>query len=863
MHVRDIRFEHHRDPLGIGEPSPRLSWTVAPDPPDGAEQQRGYEIEVRDGAGRIASRRVESADSVLVPWVGTPLESRERREVRVRVRGSGPPGPWSDYAPVEAGLLQAVDWSAAAITPLCDDVSAPADPRPAYLLRHEFAIAQPVMAARLYTSALGVFDMEINGLPVTDDVLSPGWTSYHDRLRYRTYDVTDLLRPGANAWGAHLADGWYRGRLGFNGGIRDIYGERTAVLAQLEIILADGSRLTVVTDPTWRCADGPVLASGLLEGETYDARRERPGWSAAGHDTSGWSPVAEVPLDPGVLVAADGPPVRRTQVLEPASVARKPDGRYVVDFGQNLVGRLRITVSGENGATVVLRHAEVLEDGELCTRPLRNATSTDRYVVRGSAVGETWEPRFTTHGFRYAEISGWPGTLRPQDVSAVVIHSDMRRTGYFDCSDEGLNRLHENVVWSMRGNFLDIPTDCPQRDERLGWTGDIQVFAPTAAFLYDCAGLLASWLKDLAADTDRDPGGVTPNWSPQIPVILPFEVPEGNHPMAGWGDAAVLVPWALYERYGDLGLLERQYRDMHRWVDTVEKAADPDRVWRDDFQFGDWLDPAAPPEEAAQSRTPKALVCTAYFARSASVLAEVAGLLGRPVDQERYAALAREVRDAFVRTFTDGQGRLAADTQTAYALAIGFGLLEGDGERAAAGARLADLVAEAGFTVATGFLGTPLVCDALTSTGHEDAAYRLLTERSCPSWLYQVDMGATTTWERWDSMLADGSVNPGEMTSFNHYALGTVADWLHRTVAGLAPAAPGYRTLLVRPRPGGGLSRARAAHDTPYGRAEVSWRRTEGRLTVEVTVPPGCEAVVDLPGLEPVTVGAGMRTFHA
>ncbi|TXS48169.1 glycoside hydrolase family 78 protein [Streptomyces sp. t39] len=862
MHVRDIRFEHHRSPLGIGEPSPRLSWAVAPDSLGRAERQRGYEIEIRDAVGRVARRRVESADSVLVPWVGTPLESRERREIRVRVWGSGPAGPWSDFVPVEAGLLHPEDWSAAPVTPLSDDPAA-ADPRPAHLLRGEFALPGPVTSARLYATALGVFEMEINGRPVTDEVLSPGWTSYQDRLRYRTWDVTDLLRPGANAWGAHLADGWYRGRLGFNGGIRDIYGDRTAVLAQLEITLADGTRLMFVTDPTWRSADGPVLASGLLEGETHDARRERPGWSRAGHDTSGWSPVAEVPLDRSVLVAADGPPVRRTQVREPASVVQKPDGRHLVDFGQNLVGRLRIRVTGEGGETVVLRHAEVLEDGELCTRPLRNATSTDRYVVRGVPEGETWEPVFTTHGFRYAEISGWPGRLHPEDVSAVVIHSDLRRTGWFDCSDSVLNRLHENVVWSMRGNFVDIPTDCPQRDERLGWTGDIQVFAPTAAFLYDCAGMLSSWLRDLTADTDRDAGGVTPNWSPRIPVILPFEVPEGNHPMAGWGDAAVLVPWALYQRYGDRGLLERQYRDMRRWVDTVEKAADPDRIWRDDFQFGDWLDPAAPPDEAAQSRTPKALVCTAYFARSASVLAEAAGLLGRRSDRDRYAALAQEVRHAFVETFTDGRGRMAADTQTSYALAIGFELLASEGERAFAGARLAELVADAGFTVATGFLGTPLVCDALTATGHVDAAYRLLTERSCPSWLFQVEMGATTMWERWDSMLADGSVNPGEMTSFNHYALGTVADWLHRTVGGLAPAAPGYRRLLVRPRPGGGLSRARAAHDTPYGRAEVSWHKAEGRLTVEVTVPPGCEALVDLPGLEAVTAGAGTHTFHA
>ncbi|CAL9385161.1 Alpha-L-rhamnosidase [Streptomyces sp. enrichment culture] len=355
---------------------------------------------------------------------------------------------------------------------------------------------------------------------------------------------------------------------------------------------------------------------------------------------------------------------------------------------------------------------------------------------------------------------------------------------------------------------------------------------------------------------------MTPNWSPQIPVNLPFPVPEGNQPMAGWGDAAVLVPWTLYQRYGDLDVLARQYPDMRRWVDTVDRAAGPDHVWNSGFQFGDWLDPSAPPEDAGRSRTPKALVCTAYFAHSTTVLAATAALLGHTDDHTRYSRLAADVRTAFTEAFTEAPGRLTGDTQTAYALALCFDLLPDDKRRAAAGQRLAELVARSGHTIATGFLGTPLVCDALTATGHVDTAYRLLLERSCPSWLYQVDMGATTIWERWDSMLPDGSVNPGEMTSFNHYALGAVADFIHRTVAGLAPAAPGYRHILIRPRPGGNLTWARAEHHTPYGRAAVAWHLHDGRMTLDATVPPGTEAVIDLPGSEPVTVGPGTHTLH-
>ncbi|PZF85611.1 glycoside hydrolase family 78 protein [Jiangella anatolica] len=854
MTVESVRFEHHREPFGIGESQPRLSWLVGTDVP--GWRQTAYEVEMTgddDADGAWSSGRVEGDESVLVAWPAAPLRSRERRRVRVRVWGGddAEPSAWSEWHAVEAGLLDAGDWTAELIGPDWDEE--PGRSHPPVLFRREFDLPAPVAHARLYTTAHGLYELELNGGVVGDHVLAPGWTSYHHRLRYHTYDVTELLREGLNALGATVAEGWYRGRLTWNSK-RDVYGDRAGLLAQLEVRLTDGSTVVVGTDETWRCATGPILEASLYDGESYDARRERPGWSAPGYDDAGWSGSRRAPIDRTRLVAPTGPPVRRTQELRPAAVLTSPSGRTIVDFGQNLVGWVRLRVTGAAGQTITLRHAEVLENDELGVRPLRTARATDSYTLAGRPEGEEWEPRFTFHGFRYAEVEGWPGRLTADDVTAIVVHTDVERTGWFEASEPLLEKLHENVAWSLRGNLVDVPTDCPQRDERLGWTGDIQVFAPAASFLFDCAGPLTSWLRDLAAEQLASPDGLPP-------VVVP-NVLDGKQNAAAWGDATVIVPWVLHQRFGDWQLLRDQFPSMTAWVDGIAERRSENGIWDVDWQYGDWLDPSAPPDDPAAARTDPALVATAYLARSATLLAEIAALIGENAAADRYAALAARVRRAFAAEFVTPSGRLAGDTQTGFALALQFALLETPEQRERAGRRLAELVHDGRYRIATGFVGTPLIADALCTAGATQLAYRLLLETSCPSFLYPVTMGATTIWERWDSMLPDGSVNPGEMTSFNHYALGAVADWLHRTVAGLAPGAPGYRHLVVAPRPGGDLTSAGATHRTPYGRASVRWRQDDGAFALDVDVPPNCTATVSLPDGAVHEVGAGRHRYE-
>jgi alpha-L-rhamnosidase len=743
-------------------------------------------------------------------------------------------------------------WHARFITPASELDSAP-------LLRREFSLEPghgPVRSAELAVTAHGVVEPQLNGRPASEALLTPGWSSYQWRLRVARHDVTALIAE-ENVLGLALGNGWYRGRLGWSGK-RHLYGDRLAGFAELTITFEDGAVQRVVTDGEWTAGPSAVLADDLYDGETIDARRRDGAWARPGFTGEGWGGVEVLDDDLSTLTEYVGPEVRRQQEVAAERVWTSPSGRTLVDFGQNLVGWVRVRVQGPAGSEVVIRHAEVLEHDELGTRPLRSAKATDRYILSGG--DDVFEPTLTFHGFRYAEVEGWPGELRAEDLTAVVIHSDLERTGTLAVSDPVLDRFHQNVVWGMRGNFVDVPTDCPQRDERLGWTGDIAAFAPTAAYLYDVEGFLADWLRDVDLEQHHQ-GGVVPFVVPD--AIRLFGMPNSSHgdgttPTALWGDAGVWVPWDLWQAYGDRRVLENSFGLMSAHVRTIASVLSPTGLWDTGYQFADWLDPDAPPEAPDQAKADPSVVAQACGYRSARIAADAAAILGRDAEHAEFTALADRMRAAFREHYVDG-GRVRSDCTTVYALALVFDLLD-ETDRTAAGDRLAELVAEAGYRISTGFAGTPFITDALTDAGHLDAAYRLLMNRENPSWLYSVTMGATTVWERYDSMLPDGTINPGEMTSFNHYALGAVADWMHRTIGGISPLEPGYSRILLAPQPGGGLESASAALVTRHGRVAVDWRIAGGELTVDVEVPEGATAVLRLPGAAEIELQPGRRT---
>ncbi|ASN19975.1 family 78 glycoside hydrolase catalytic domain [Arthrobacter sp. YN] len=728
------------------------------------------------------------------------------------------------------------------------------------LLRGEFQLDQghgDVESATLFLSALGVVEAWVNGQRASEDLLTPGWSSYEWRVRYSELDVTEMVST-TTVLGLALGNGWYRGRLAWSGGSK-YYGEELGAFAELRVRFADGHEQVIGTDESWASGPSATTANDLYNGQSIDARRFNDAWLAPGFTSDEWSAVRILDDDLSRLEPYIGPPVRRQLELKPLKVWTSPAGKVLVDFGQNLVGWVRASVSGAAGEVVTVRHAEVLEDDELGTRPLRSAEATDRFTLSGAP--DVFEPTLTFHGFRYVEVEGWPGgadALRDGGLTAVVISSDMLRIGTFQTSDTLLNRLHENAVWGMRGNFVDVPTDCPQRDERLGWTGDLSAFAPSAAFLFDSRDFLRDWLRDLALEQSHDHDlvpFVVPNVLKYIEQPAEFGAPDTA---ALWSDAAVWVPWALWTAYGDKRVLEEQFESMTGHARRLRSKLSPNGLWDTGFQFGDWLDPDASPDQPWAAKADKHVVATLCAFRTASLVAAAADVLGDEGASAEFGAMARDLQEAFTEHYVSG-GVITSDCTTVYALAIVFGIL-GEADREFAGHRLAKLVEKSGFRISTGFAGTPFVTDALTDTGHLEEAYRLLLQTENPSWLYSVTMGATTIWERWDSMLPDGTINPGDMTSFNHYALGAVVDWMHRTIGGLAPLEPGYRRILIAPQPGGGLQWAESSLETPFGLASVRWDLVDGRLKVSATVPDGSEAVLRLPGMDDEIVGPGQHT---
>ena len=823
----DLRAEHRVDPIGLDEPRPRLSWRVELAPP--ATRQASFTIQVARKPSFARAAIVWSQTDVVsaapaIVYDGPPPGSRERRAWRVRlVDDRGAEGPWSALASWEMGLLDPDDWAARWISWI-DPARASWSSR-SPILRRSFRLPAAAARARAHVTALGLVELTINGRRIGADRLAPGWTDYRQRIQYRTSDVLDLLRPGENVVGARLGRGWFAGEVGEFGAER--YGDIPALMTRIEVDLVDGRRFVVVTDTSWRAHPGPLVEDDLLMGERFDARDEPTGWEEPGYRDVEWRAVSVRAAPGGRLVAQRDAGVAIIDELEPRVITGVGPGRQVVDFGQNIAGHLRIKAAGAAGTTMVVRHAEALDlDGGLYTASLRTARQTDSYTFRGEGH-EVFEPRFTSHGFRYAEISGLADPIDPRQLTARVVSSIGPATGSFACSDELVNAIHHNVLWGLRGGLVGIPTDCPQRDERLGWTADAAAMAPSALFLGDTAALFEKWLVDLS--DAQLPSGAYPDVAPSIGVTG-----SGN---AGWADAGVLVPWLVYQRTGNPGVIARQYDSMLEYVRFLE--ADQMGGVRHGGRYGDWL--------ALEPATSLELIGTAYLARSAALFVQMAQLLGRHDDAAPFARLAAQARSAFRHRFMAAPGVLRDETQTGYALALGFELVA-PSSRSVAAERLAGLIEAAGGHLQTGFLGTGPVLDALSDHGRHELAARVVRADTYPGWGYEVRQGATTIWERWDSWTPEAGFADPAMNSLNHAALGSVADWLHRSVAGLAPAEPGYATMLVRPRPGVGFGWARATHDSAHGHHAVSWAVDGGRLELTVEAPPNTAARILLPG---------------
>ncbi|CAA9568753.1 MAG: GH78 / CBM67 [uncultured Thermomicrobiales bacterium] len=857
-----LRCEYLVDPLGIDERAPRLSWELAA--AGRGQRQTAYQVVVAAAATDAAAGRGDLWDSgrvagdrtAHVAYAGAALRSGQACWWSVQAWDrDGEPSPWASPARWEMGLLEADDWRAAWVGLGVEATRAAAEAgaagglaaeRDALVaspcLRRGFLVERPVRRARLHATARGVYEARVNGQRVGDEVLAPGWTDYRRRIQVQSFDVTDHLRQGENVLGAMLGTGWYAGYVGFTPEAR-IYGPAPRLLLQLTVEYEDGTVETVATDGAWRAAPGPIVWSDLLMGETFDARREAElaGWDAPGFDDGAWSPVVTEARDGTLLVAAPAQPVRVLGEVPAETVTEPTPGVFVVDLGQNIAGWVRLRVTGEAGTVVRLRFAERLNpDGTLYTTNLRTARQTDTYVLRGGGE-ETWEPRFTFHGFQYVELTGYPGVPGREAVTGVVVGSDTPPAGEFACSDELVNRLQRNIVWGQKGNFLSIPTDCPQRDERLGWLGDAQVFVRTAAGNADVAAFFTKWMDDVV--DAQSPAGGFPNVAPRVAVS------EDGAP--AWGDCGVIVPWTLWRVYGDTRLVERHWDAMARWVAYLEEA-NPDGLWRARRgpDFGDWLSIGAD--------TPKEVVATAYYALDAALMAELARAIGREEDGRRYDALFDHVRAAFNRAYVSADGRVEGGTQTAYLLALRFGLLPEGLRDAAADHLVADIDAK-GWHLSTGFVGVSYLCPVLTEIGRTDVAYRLLLNETFPSWGYSIRQGATTIWERWDGWTAErGFQDPG-MNSFNHYSLGSVGEWLYRTVAGIDvdPAGPGFARAVIRPRPGGGLTHARARYHSIRGPIASDWRAEGGRFRLRVEVPANVTATVWVPCPDAAEVAEG------
>jgi alpha-L-rhamnosidase len=863
-----LTCEYKIDPIGIETPHPRLSWRM--DSSRRGAAQSAYQILVASDSQRLKdnqgdlwdSGQLQSDQSIHIPYGGKPLNSAQRAHWKVRIWDeAGRVSEYSKPAFWEMGLLNRKDWIAQWIgSPI---VGGPKTTVPVPFLRKLFTLEKPIASARLYATALGVYEAHVNGRRVGQDIFSPGWTDYRKRVQYQAYDVTDFLHTGRNAIGALLGDGWYCSFIG-NLSVRQFFGDRPKFFAQLVVKFTDGTAATIITDGSWKQAIGPIVESDFFMGESHDARREMPGWATADFDDSLWEPVLKF-NDPGIAISASvGPPVRAIRELTPIADPKPRPGRrpgYVFDLGQNMVGRVRLKISGPAGANVVLRFAEMLNpDGTMYMDNLRTARQTDCYTLAGKGE-EIWESRFTFHGFRYVELTGLP-TMPPKDaITGIVLHSEMEQIGSFECSEPLINQLQKNIEWGQRGNFLDVPTDCPQRDERLGWTGDAQVFCRTAAFNFDVGGFFTKWVLDLR---DAQGGnGTFPKYAPDSSLRDPkWEKSWGEDGGPAWADAGIICPWTIYLCQGDRQMLEDHYDSAKRYIEFLKRTnkdflrcapgTHRESSWDG---FGDWL--------SIRAETPKELIGTAFFAYSAQLMSRIAKTLGKTADAEEFSALAEHVKRAFVHRYVTQEGLVVGHTQTAYLLALHFDLLPPDMRAAATDALVRDIRSR-GNKLSTGFVGSPYLNHVLTDQGRLDVAYELLLQKDWPSWLYAVTQGATTIWERWDGWTHDKGFQDPAMNSFNHYAYGAIGDWLYRVVAGIEvdPDRPGYKHIIFNPHPGQGLTHARASLLSPYGKIRSDWKIQGERFNWTIEVPPNATGTAHLPTTDLSAVKGHEVTGH-
>jgi alpha-L-rhamnosidase len=780
------------------------------------------------------SGKVASDQSAQIVYEGKPIESGQKVWWKVRIwDGDGGVSRTSPVGTWEVGLPAFPDWNAKWIS-LPSDQSDPLN-IPSPYMRRAFSTLQPIRSARAYVAAKGLYRLFVDGKAIGKSAIAPDWTDYDKRIQYRTYDIASALKGQDHVVGIVLGNGWYCGHVGGVGG--DNYGKKPYGIVKVVITYQDGSSQQIVSDQSWQGATGAILSNDLQMGETEDARREKLAWTLPKGSTEGWIPVETGDIGDVPLVSQENPSVQEIDEIKPKRmIPQKDSSTYVYDLGQNMVGWARLKIKGEPGETIQLRFAEMLsKDGTVYTANLRGARATDRFTLATRGT-ETFEPSFTTHGFRYVELTGAKSDPGIDAITGIVVGSNNPQTGEFQCSNALVNQLQHNILWGERGNYLSIPTDCPQRDERLGWMGDAQIFARTATYNNDVAAFLIKWTQDVV-DAQSPEGGFSD--------VSPRKGDTSDGAPA-WGDAGVIVPYTVYLAYGDKHLLQERYPAMRHWIEYID-SVNPDHIWinRSNNNFGDWLN--------VNDDTPRDVISTAYFAYSTDLVAKTARILGNQDDAEKYEKLHNAIVAAFDQKFVDADVKIKGDTQTSYVLALRFDLLPED-QRSRAAKRLADhIMIDRKGHLSTGFVGVGYLNPTLTANGYSDVAYKLLTNDTYPSWGYSIRQGATTIWERWDGYTADkGFQDPG-MNSFNHYSLGSVGEWMYRTVAGidLDPSDPGFKKIVIHPIPGGGLTWARAKFRSVHGLIESGWKVEDGKFILDVTIPQNTTAKVYVPQLKP------------